>query len=108
MDPTNIVAIAFVALGVWLVSRPFVQSVAATGDVVAQLFVPPNRALGWPRGVQESDAPWGWRPASVLVDPPAAADPSYAADLEPLDPDELAIIVRAGSFVVPVQPVRRH
>jgi hypothetical protein len=106
MDPTNLVALVFVAIGVWLVSRPLVQSVGTAGDVVAQLFVPPNRTLGWPRGVQESDAPWGWRAPGIgealTVNPGPATD----AESDPVDLDALPA-VRAGSFVVPVQPVRR-
>jgi hypothetical protein len=26
------------------------------------LWVPPDRAMRWPRGVQEGDEPWGWHP----------------------------------------------
>jgi hypothetical protein len=108
MDPINIVALAFLAVAVWLVARPLVESVGTAGDVMAQLFVPPNRALGWPHGVQESDAPWGWRSPSAVIDPPMMGGPFDGADLEPLDPDALSTPIRAGSFVVPVQPVRRH
>jgi hypothetical protein len=107
MDPTNVVALAFLAVAVWLVSRPLFQSVGAAGDVVAQLFVPPNRALGWPHGVQESDSPWGWRSADAAIDPPAAGA-SEGADFEPHDLDVLSLPIPAGSFVVPVQPVVRR
>src|SRR5262245_56488280 len=107
MDITNVVALVFLAVAVWLVARPLVQSVGTAGDVMAQLFVPPNRTLGWPHGVQESDAPWGWRSSSGVVDSPTIGGPFDGPDLEPLDPDSLPAPIRAGSFVVPVQPVRR-
>jgi hypothetical protein len=108
MDPTNVVALAFLALAVWLVSRPLFQSVGTAGDVVAQLFVPPNRGLGWPRGVQEIDSPWSWAAASDTVDPMSAMEPPSGSDPGLLDLDGLPTPIRAGSFVVPVQPVRRH
>jgi hypothetical protein len=44
----------------------------------ASLFVPPDRTLGWPRGVQESDAPWGWHPP---LDPLRDDSPEPMADL---------------------------
>ena len=44
----------------------------------ASLFVPPDRTLGWPRGVQESDAPWGWQPP---VDPLDELSAEPVADL---------------------------
>ena len=108
MDPTNVVALAFVAAGAWLVSRPLFQSVGVAGDAVAQLFVPPDRALGWPRGVQESDAPWAWRAPAASFDIEGRSDSPVAldAEAEPVDIDALPP-VRAGSFVVPVQRVRR-
>jgi len=108
MDPTNIVALAFLAVAVWLVSRPLFRSVGAAGDVVAELFVPSSRTLGWPRGVQESDAPWAWRSADAAFDPGPAANASRDAEFEPEDLEALPLPIRAGSFVVPVQPVVRR
>ncbi len=69
------------------------------------LFVPPSRDLGWPRGVQESDAPWGWRPAA---EPLETIDADGVADLEVVrgKPDP---ITRIGSYVLlprSVAPVR--
>jgi hypothetical protein len=52
--------IALVAAGLWLGRRAF-GALGGSSDVMASLFVPPDRRLGWPRGVQESDEPWGWR-----------------------------------------------
>ena len=44
-------------------------------DCMASLFVPPDRSLGWPHGVQEQDAPWSWQSAAPSADGevPAAA-----------------------------------
>jgi hypothetical protein len=76
------------------------------GDGMATLFVPPDRSLGWPRGVQEDDEPWGWRPGLEDPDLPVAVggapgdgpsgDPTDAGDLWPA----------AGSLVVPLARVR--
>ena len=44
-------------------------AIGSSSDVMASLFVPPDRRLGWPRGVQESDEPWAWR--TPESDPPA-------------------------------------
>ncbi len=105
MDPGQVVTIAIVAVAIWYGPRLVLGSVGAAGDVVAQLFVPPDRSLGWPQGVQESDAPWGWRlpaPSSPLDLTPSPAEPSpFVADVDLLDSP-----VRSGSFVVPVQRVR--
>ena len=59
----------------------------------ASLFVPPDRTLPWPRGVQESDNPWGWRPAAHGDDDSAPEVDLPSADLD-------AIVAAAGSAVV--------
>ena len=62
-----------VMVGAFLFAVPRVASaIGATSDLLAQLFVPPDRALPWPHGVQESDEPWGWRsgPAAGRPGPP--------------------------------------
>jgi hypothetical protein len=74
--PHLLVPIAFLVLLIVLPPLAY-QSAGRTADVVAQLFVPPDRALGWPHGVQESDEPWGWRPGPDATDP---ADPRWAGD----------------------------
>lgn len=56
----------------------------------ASLFVPPDRTLPWPRGVQESDNPWGWRPAAHADDDSAPEVDLPSADLD-------AIVAGAGS-----------
>jgi hypothetical protein len=106
MDPTNVVALAFLAVAVWLISRPLLESAGGTGDFLAQLFVAPDRSLGWPRGVQEGDAQWGWRTAATEA-LPLTFMPEIETEPERGDLCELGTVVRAGSFVVPVQPVRR-
>jgi len=66
MDPARLtLTFAILVLGIGL--GRFVLSLGRAGDVMAALFVPPDRTLGWPHGVQESDEPWGWH------EPPAAA-----------------------------------
>jgi hypothetical protein len=39
-----------------------------SSDVMASLFVPPDRSLGWPHGVQEQDVAWSWRPTAPAAD----------------------------------------
>ena len=78
------------------------------GDAMAALFVPPDQALGWPRGVQEGDEPWGWR-GSVSAGPaphPARNDSSDQGGGGGV-PDETreGRDPRSGSFVVPVDRV---
>ena len=111
MDTPNLlVAIAFLVL---LIVGPRLAyvSVGRTGDVLAQLFVPPDRALGWPHGVQESDEPWGWQPAISPLGPdaPGRDDEGDAGvtvfeivELATVRPDELIIDVG------PVPPQRPH
>ena len=67
MDAPSLVTLAaVVAAAVVIVPRLVLESAGRASDGIAQLFVPPDRALGWPRGVQEGDDPWGWRsPAEV-------------------------------------------
>ena len=56
----------------------------------ASLFVPPDRTLPWPRGVQESDSPWGWRP-------PLPADDGVSPELDLPAVDLDAIVAASGS-----------
>lgn len=71
-----------------------------SSDVMASLFVPPDRALGWPHGVQEADAPWSWTAAKHPRrdderDLPGPAVPVETARLSPsVHPGHA---VRAGS-----------
>jgi hypothetical protein len=61
MDTPNLLVPAIVAIALVIMPRLILQSVGRASEGIAQLFVPPDRALGWPRGVQESDEPWAWR-----------------------------------------------
>jgi hypothetical protein len=69
MDPSSIADIAIFAAIVLIGPRLLKQSLERAGDGIAQLFVPPDRALGWPHGVQERDEPWAWRPAAASSGP---------------------------------------
>src|SRR5258705_10308077 len=86
------------------ISRFVVTTMGRAGDVMATLFVPPDQALGWPRGVQESDEPWGWRRST-------AAGSSRPVDRGDDDDDRASGDVREwveplhGTFVVPVDRV---
>ena len=74
------------------------------GEGIATLFVPPDRTLGWPRGVQEGDEPWGWRPAQVAASLPLIGRDRADDDLPP--GERIPLVVPAGSFMVPVGPVK--
>jgi hypothetical protein len=83
--------------------RFILSSMGRAGDAMATLFVPPDQALGWPHGVQESDEPWGWRrPRSVAserrTEPNDDGGGGSANPREWTDP-------AAGRFVVPVDRV---
>ena len=108
MDPGQLLALAIMSVAIVYGSRLVLGSAGAAGDVVAQLFVPPNLALGWPRGVQESDAPWGWRSPTPAADPDETFGPTDWPGEGIVDLDELTLPIRAGSYVVPVQRVRPH
>ena len=83
-------------------------SAGRAGDGIAALFVPPNRTLGWPDGVQESDEPWGWRsgPRPTMAPPTSAGDDDggggFGDEPTPIGPGRGALIVP----VAPVRPVR--
>ncbi|HZC32496.1 MAG TPA: hypothetical protein VE640_04325 [Candidatus Bathyarchaeia archaeon] len=73
MNPNPILIVA--VLVVLTVASRMMTSLGRASDVMASLFVPPDRALGWPHGVQEQDAPWSWRSTA----PPAEPDLPPAA-----------------------------
>jgi hypothetical protein len=104
MDPARFaatLAILLIAIGL---GRLVVASVGPTADGMATLFVPPDRALGWPHGVQESDEPWAWRPAAAAGTDVAAVDGGGDPSVGP--PDAAAWIdPLPGRYVVPVEPV---
>lgn len=107
MDASHLTQ-TFVLIAVAIViGRFFFTTLGRAGDGMAALFVPPDRSLGWPRGVQESDEPWGWRvPASALEEHGGAEEWDQADG-----PGGTAVgsEPRRGSFVValtPVAPIR--
>jgi len=57
LTPILIVAAALAAGG----AGRALTVLGRSSDVMASLFVPPDRSLGWPHGVQEQDAPWSWQ-----------------------------------------------
>jgi hypothetical protein len=103
MDASRLtITFAILLIGLGL-GRFVVSSVGRAGDVMAALFVPPDQALGWPRGVQESDAPWGWR---------GATSPDRQRPIDRIDDDDHGSTELrewrdppAGSFVIPVRRV---
>ena len=112
MDPSRFtIALAIVLVAIGL-SR-FLNTAGRAGDTMAALFVPPDRSLGWPHGVQERDEPWAWRaPArssATEIRPPDDGAASGSGDERSWgDPPP-------DRYVVPVAPVdpvhlgaRRH
>jgi hypothetical protein len=103
LDPPSLfVGIAIVAV-CFVVPRLMV-SAGQAGDLFAQLFVPPDRALGWPRGVQEGDDPWGWHETAERPSPPPDDDVGRTiVDLA----DWAEIVDGAAGLRVDVRPVHR-
>ncbi|HET9615474.1 MAG TPA: hypothetical protein VFP22_11740 [Candidatus Limnocylindrales bacterium] len=102
MDPPSL----FVALAIVAAIVVFPRLVAAAGqtsDVIAQLFVPPDRALGWPHGVQEGDDPWGWREVLAPDPEPPADEGGSPLIVEVVDADSSL----GASLTVEVGPVVR-
>jgi hypothetical protein len=100
-------AVAVVAVAV-VVGRFVLRPIGGAGDVMAGLFVPPDRSLGWPHGVQESDEPWGWRPARTEPEVFGRPDDLGGRSVDD-ERVEDATPARSGSLVVPVgrvTPVR--
>ena len=109
MDPSRFaVTLAVLLVGVGL-GRLVVAAAGSTGDVMATLFVPPDRALGWPHGVQESDEPWGWRRAAPSgpdrAAEDAAGDDTGSGSGSGPGPRSDWTDPPAGTFVVPIGPV---
>ena len=85
MDASRLTLALAVLIAAYGLGRLVLGSASRAGDGMAALFVPPDRSLGWPRGVQEGDEPWGWRAAPAPdssvpdADHPAAAPGIEAA-----------------------------
>jgi hypothetical protein len=65
MDLSTLVAWVIIGTVGLLAVRPLASSLGRSSAVMGSLFVPYDRTLPWPVGVQETDEPWAWR------DPPA-------------------------------------
>jgi hypothetical protein len=107
MDPSSIVIFAIAALALWHGPRLILDSFGRTGDALAVLFVPPDWKLGWPHGVQEGDADWGWRSPATTAPEPAggAADDTEPQVFELID--ESAATWTHGEALV-IEPRRVH
>ncbi len=74
MDLGPLVVLVVAALLVAFGAGRALATLGLASDVMASLFVPPDRRLGWPHGVQEQDVSWTWRPSTDPAeddDPPA-------------------------------------
>jgi hypothetical protein len=96
LSPILIVAILIVAAGG--LGRLLCQ-LGLASDFLASLFVPPDRALGWPHGVQEQDTPWTWRLPAVKTEP---SDPTT-----PVPTQRIAPIIGRGTSIPGGPQVRR-
>lgn len=95
---TKLFALVIVLIGL---GRFVLTSLDRAEHGFASLFVPPDRSLGWPHGVQESDEPWAWRAPATVEDPGLAppGGPGQRIDPEPSPAEP------RRSLVVPVHPV---
>ena len=62
MDATQLVELIAIGATLTVTIRSAVRTLDHAESGFASLFVPPDQTLPWPRGVQESDSPWGWHP----------------------------------------------
>lgn len=119
MDAPSLVTLAaVVAAAVVIVPRLVLESAGRASDGIAQLFVPPDRSLGWPHGVQEGDDPWGWHSASeaarimAVTADERSPDRPVIVDLDGPDPewftpDADVVDIEPAGVVVPVHRVSR-
>ena len=103
MDASRLLITFTILLAGIGISRFVLTTMGRAGDVMATLFVPPDRALGWPRGVQESDEPWAWRRSPALA-AERPIEPNDDGGDGPADPTQFTN-PKAGRFVVPVDRV---
>jgi len=82
MDMSPILVIVVILIAAAGAGRTLAQ-LGLASDLMASLFVPPDRALGWPHGVQEQDVSWTWRPPQARTDPSEPASPVQTQPLAP-------------------------
>jgi ABC-type hemin transport system substrate-binding protein len=104
MDASPITQALVLFVAVTAATRFILAPLARAGDGIATLFGPQNHALGWPRGVQESDEPWAWRTPQLVVVNQSPHPDDHSGD--PLsDVSEVWVDSLSGRFLVPVAPV---
>ncbi|HEX5823165.1 MAG TPA: hypothetical protein VFY18_01780 [Candidatus Limnocylindrales bacterium] len=99
MDPGPIIVLAVILVVMTGLGRLLVQ-LGLASDFLASLFVPPDRALGWPHGVQEQDTPWTWRL-------PSAPSTVGGGPTPPVPTQRISPVVGSGSSLPGRPPVRR-
>jgi len=105
MDALPIAQALVLFVAVTAATRFMLAPLARAGDGIATLFGPQGHSLGWPRGVQESDEPWGWRaPHRVVVD--QFSEPDQRGNDQLPATSEVWVDSRPGSFLVPVARVQ--
>jgi hypothetical protein len=82
MDLTPIILVAIILIAAAGFGRLLAQ-LGLASDFLASLFVPPDRTLGWPHGVQEQDTPWSWRKPAAPTDP---SDPTTPVPTQRIAP----------------------
>ena len=97
---TKLFALVIVLVGL---GRFVLTSLDRAEHGFASLFVPPDRALGWPHGVQEGDEPWAWRKPVAHIEDPGLEPPGGAG--QPTVVETTAVPDARRSLVVPVHPV---
>ena len=98
MELSLILVVVVIVIAAASVGRVLSQ-LGLASDLMASLFVPPDRALGWPHGVQEQDVEWTWRPPQARTAP---AEPT-----SPVQTQRLAPIIGRGSSLPGGPRVRR-
>ena len=98
MELSPILVIVIILVAAAGAGRTLAQ-LGLASDLMASLFVPPDRALGWPHGVQEQDVAWTWRATKASTDP---AEPT-----SPVPTQRLAPVVGRGSSLPGGRRVRR-
>lgn len=99
MDLTPIFVVAIILIAAGGLGRLLAQ-LGLASDFLASLFVPPDRTLGWPHGVQEQDTPWTWRL-------PAAPPTDSGNPMSPVPTQRIAPTIGRGTALPGGPPIRR-